>query len=274
MAEVNGVSSVAVIASSTATGASFTGVDGNVQCADIGQATVGDGVIDTVATVEVSRRRIGVTAIGSNRDAATLGGGKGTRDDGERIAIEVGIVGIEVDGRGERRIFGGRNRIVDRHRRIVHGGDSDVERTDIGQAAVGDGVIDTVATVEVSGRRIGVTAIGSNGDTATLGGGKGTGDHAERIAIEIGIVGIEIDGRGKRRVFGRRNRIIDRHRRIVHGVDRNVQCTDIGQATVGDGVIDTVATVEVRGRGIGVTAVGGNGDTDHPGRWQRYRRQH
>ena len=64
----------------------------------------------------------------------------------------------------------------------------------------------------------------------------------------------------KRRVFRRGDRIIDGDRGIVHGIDRDVQGADIRQATVGDGVVDTIRTIEVQRRGIGVAAIGRDGD--------------
>ena len=57
-------------------------------------------------------------------------------------------------------IFGGRNGVIDRDRRIVDRVDSNGQRADIGQGAVGDGVINGIDAVKVCRRRIGVAAVG------------------------------------------------------------------------------------------------------------------
>ena len=125
------MSSVAVIASSTATGASFTALTVMFRVPTSRQATVGDGVIDTIRAIEVSGRGIGVTTIGRNRNTATLGGGKGTGHDGEGITIDdpdhwrPGRYGVK------RGIFRRGDRIIDRNRGIVDRIDRDVEGADI-----------------------------------------------------------------------------------------------------------------------------------------------
>ena len=95
-------SAVAVTASSTANGASFTALTVMVKRADVRQATVGDGVVDRIDAVEVGGRRVSVTAVRGNRDAAALGRGEGARNDNaERVTVDIGVIGIEVDDRVE-----------------------------------------------------------------------------------------------------------------------------------------------------------------------------
>ena len=170
------------------------------------------------------------------------------------------IIGVQIDHGVKRRVFRRGDRIIDRNRGIIHGIDRDVQGTDIAQATVGDGVIDTIRAIEVSRRGIGVATIGRNRNTATLVRGKGAGHDGEGITIEIQIVGSPDRSGVKRGVFRRGDRIIDRNRGIVDGIDRDVEGADIRQATVGDGVIDAIRAIEVSGRGIGVTAIGRNGD--------------
>ena len=91
------MSSVAVIASSTATGASLTALTVMFRVPTSRQATVGDGVIDTIRAIEVSGRGIGVATIGRNRDRTALGSRESTGHNRQCITIEIQIIGIEID---------------------------------------------------------------------------------------------------------------------------------------------------------------------------------
>ena len=145
------MSSVAVIASSTATGASFTALTVMLRVPISRQATIGDGVIDAIRPIEVSRRGIGITAVGRNRNTATLCGRKSAGHDGQGITIEIGIVGspdrsVDVKGVSSVAVIASSIATGASFTAFTVMFKVPISR----QATIGDGVIDAIRPVEVS----------------------------------------------------------------------------------------------------------------------------
>ena len=76
--------------------------------------------------------------------------------------------------------------------------------------------------------------------------GEGACHHAQRIPIQVRVVGIQFDGADQRRVFIGAGHIVHRHRRVIERIDRDAQGPHVAEAAVRDRVVHRVGAVEVR----------------------------
>ncbi len=189
----------------------------HVDVAGDGGGAVRHGVAEINRAAEVGRGHEGEGAVGVQADLADgvahrvfQGHGRAHRDglaadggDGERFAIDIGVIGQHRDRhRGvEQRCV----RIVHHHGRVVGASDGDGERGGGGLASrIGDGVGEDVGLAlaivqRLRGRvgRVGVRAVGLEGQRAPCGGhrlahgagggAKAHGRHAQAVAIHIGV---------------------------------------------------------------------------------------
>ena len=81
----------------------------------------------------VGRERDGAVGVDDGRADLVSAGDRDGRD-GQRVAVDVGVVGEHVDGHG--RVLVGGGGVVDRHRRVVDGRHGDVDGGGVDAAAV------------------------------------------------------------------------------------------------------------------------------------------
>ena len=251
------MSSVAVTLSSTATGASLTGVTVTVSGADVRQGAVGDGVVDAVGAVEVGRRGVGVAAVGGQHHGAAARWRRCPPTAVRLVPSTSVSLASRLDGRGEHGVFGGGDGVVDGDRGVV---DRQltvmVSGADVGEGAVGDGVGEAVGAVEVGGRGVGEAAVGGQHQGAALRGGDGArhggraGCRRRRCRWRAGST-VEVTTVSSVAVTASSTAT----GASLTGVTVMVTGADVREGAVGDGVVEAVGAVEVGGRGVGVAAV-------------------
>ena len=207
---------------------------------------VGHGVGEAVGAHKVGGGRVGVAAVGVQREAAMgriggLGEGERQAHRARRIACQRSRDGVVGGGRGGIARCGGR-----------HIGDGEADGGGGAAAmAVGHGVGEAVGAHKVGGGRVGVAAVGVQRDAAMgriggLGEGERQAHRARRIACQRSRDGVVGGGRGGIARCGR-------------GHIGDGEADGGGGAAamaVGHGVGEAVGAHKVGGGGVGVAAVG------------------
>jgi hypothetical protein len=250
---VSALSSSVRKVSSTATGRSSMGVDGQEGGGggDIAIG-IGQGVGEAVGAVVVGVRGVGEAAVGVDHDAAVAGSG------GERPGVAAIPRGGVVGGQGlsgQRAVFVGEEGVVDGDRQVVDGVDGQ-EGGGGGDIAIGigQGVGEAVGAVVVGVRGVGEAAVGVDHDAAVAGsGGECPGVAAIPRGGVVGGQGLS----GQRAVFVGEEGVVDGDRQVVDGVDgqEGGGGGDIAIG-IGQGVGEAVGAVVVGVRGVGEAAVG------------------
>jgi uncharacterized protein YlxP (DUF503 family) len=178
----------------------------------------------------------------------------GQRDDRQRAALHVGVVGHEVQNnrRVLRRVCG----VVDSDRCIIDRIDGQADRRGVGRGglAVADSVGEAVRTGEVGIRCVGHRPVDVQHGAAVHRCGQR--DNGQRVVLHVGVVGHEVQN--NRRVFRRVRAIVDSDRRIIDRIDGQADRRGVGRGglAVADAVGETVRTGEVGIRGVSHRAVG------------------
>ncbi len=178
---------------------------------------------------------------------------QGHRDDAERVAVHVGVVGQERrdrdaegdSGRCDDQVGVGDRRVVDRQDRQAGGPDVGVERPVVGLEG------EAVRPVVVRHRRVLVRSVGVEAQGSVHRGGDKLISQARAVDVAGQHLAVD-DG-----VLISRGRTVGGHGGVVHRVDGQVDARHVAveRAVVGlEG--EGVGAIEVRGRSVDVRPVG------------------
>src|SRR5205085_1788682 len=143
----------------------------------------GGGVAVAVTAVVAQVRRVGVAAVGGDGDAAVGGAERpGRHRDGAPLRVHRAAQDVAAGARDRKRVVlgrGGRGQVVDLgHGEIDHAGGAVVV---VGR---GGGVGVAVTAVVAQVRRVGVAAVGGDGDAA-VGGAERPGRHRDGAPLRV-----------------------------------------------------------------------------------------
>ena len=218
--------------------------DGDIDGARVRGGAVGDGVVEVVRPeiAHVWRVRTGAER-GAARGAVR---GIGVAGDRERVAVGVRVVPEDEDVL--RGVMLRREGVVDGDRRGVRD-DGDVDRARVGGGAVGDGVVEAVASQVAGVRRVVALAelIARRGAVRRI----GVAGQAE--GVEVGIRIVAQHEHRALRVLLRRERVVDGDGRGVRD-DGDVDGARVRCRAVGDGVVEAVRPEIAGVRRVGARA--------------------
>ena len=209
--------------------------------------TIYDRIGERVGAVVVRRWGIRHRAIGIDRRGAVSG--CADRADRQTVTVHIGV--IRAHGNRHGRIFVCGRGVCDCDGCVVDRGDHDGHGRGVGVVCpVGDLVGEAVGAVDVRLRRVGEAAVRVERERAVCRAAHQS--SRQRSAFDVGVVAQHAWRRDDERlVFGGGVRVGERHRRVVHGIDRDRHGRDI---RVGRSVVrcvrKAVAAVRVRGRRI------------------------
>ncbi len=203
---------------------------------------VGDGVGKAVAAEEVGRRRVADRAALDQRLAVRR---HRHREQPQRIALDIAVVGEHVDHHRAVLIGADRRGVLVRRRHVILRVDLDGHRGRAGLLAVAERVGEAVGSEEIGVRRVADAAAVDRRHAVFWNRDRADG---QRVAVRIAVVGAHVDQHET--VFGQLGHIVHRLRRVIDRGDADLGAAVACQQAVGDAEGEAVAAEVERVRHV------------------------